>query len=638
MKAVKAPFELLYDTPITVKNGVRLDPYPLKECDCVQYCRRLPRDLSGSVHYEVCPAKWEQCGGEWKVAGYWVVLHTESQTAEGNKEIRRNLVSFLKDGLRSKGAIWNSRFVLGGSWMQIDLHSKELIPSDLPPKKFVEAVTDLLGELYDLVEDLLVKAEHDEDLNPWGYDDEELQKVQDAEPILAEPMEAVPTCDEALWRPGTSATLINITRLVKMKLRIPNYQRPYKWTRDNVLELLKDIEDAIQQSDMPDGAKHYRLGTVILHRDAERNDGFYNVVDGQQRITTLALLRFYLTQENCGPILEDPNTLEHFNRSTISRGNLYENYQVIKNFFAQTGELKERFFHAMDNLLEVVLIRVREESEAFQLFDSQNTRGRALDPHDLLKAHHLRAMVNDGATERQMRRRVVGWESVNPGLIGKLFNSYLFRIYNWSRRERTHWFSSRDISVFKGLSRHSNYSFVRRTIAAGQEFQVGADFPAGDGFFAYVDHYLDLLDDVGDLQTVVKGCNAQNRQVMKRVMGVLNYPCTTWGPRYVNELFQCAIFCFCDRFGVENLDARAIVVLCKWAYALVLDLNRISEGSINRYAVGLDGYSNSLAMFALIKEARSPLEIVSLDIKVNEEPNANVPGLRERLKKLGGER
>jgi hypothetical protein len=39
-----------------------------------------------------------------------------------------------------------------------------------------------------------------------------------------------------------------------------------------------------------------------------------------------------------------------------------------------------------------VIINVDKVEEAFQLFDSQNTRGKELDPHDLLKAYHLREM------------------------------------------------------------------------------------------------------------------------------------------------------------------------------------------------------------------------------------------------------
>lgn len=625
----------LYDTVLVLRNGERMVPCLPREPGYVQYCRRMPRDLSGSVHYEVY-AETKINGDKEETIGYRVVLHTEYQTLEGDKNGQRRLVRFLKTRIREKPEFWNGRFSLGKSYTAIDLKNEDIVPVDVSKEQFVSAITDLMGELYDLVEDLLVEAEHDKELNPWGFDDdEEERKVQEIEPELHEQSISCSANDEDCWPINTNALLVSVTRLMKMKLRIPDYQRPYKWTNENVLELLKDIEEAIRQSELATGAKHYRLGTVILLKGQKAGDGYYNVVDGQQRITTLALLRYCLTQEECGPLLSDHSSLEHFNRSLVSRTNLSSNYQVIKSFFAQSGALKTRFFQAMDNLLEVVLVRVSEESEAFQLFDSQNTRGRALAPHDLLKAHHLRAMVDDGATERQMKRRVTGWESVNPEFIGELFNSYLFRVFNWSRRERSHWFSARDIGVFKGLSPRSNYSFVRRIVAAGHKFQIGSDFPAGDGFFALVDYYLDLLDDVRDFQNLAGGQTIQGRIAMKRVMRVVNYPGTAWGIRYIKELFLCALFCYCDKFGAESLDARVVSILCKWAYSLVVDLDRISEGSVNRYAIGMDGYTNALPMFSIIREAKSPLEIVSTNIKVSESLNQNVPGLRERLKKLG---
>lgn len=64
-----------------------------------------------------------------------------------------------------------------------------------------------------------------------------------------------------------------------------------------------------------------------------------------------------------------------------------------------------------DGILEVVVLKVNEISEAFQLFDSQNTRGRALDPHDLLKAYHLRAMHNCPFEQFNLVKR---WEGINP--------------------------------------------------------------------------------------------------------------------------------------------------------------------------------------------------------------------------------
>ena len=61
-------------------------------------------------------------------------------------------------------------------------------------------------------------------------------------------------------------------------------------------------------------------------------------------------------------------------------------------------------------------------NEAFQLFDSQNTRGKALDPHALLKAYHLREMKD---TPYEMVRAVEKWEAKEPKELRELFNLYL---------------------------------------------------------------------------------------------------------------------------------------------------------------------------------------------------------------------
>ena len=70
-------------------------------------------------------------------------------------------------------------------------------------------------------------------------------------------------------------------------INLPNYQRPYKWGVKNVCALLDDIELAIHQADKYADFK-YRIGTIILHNDED--DSTLNIVDGQQRILTLALI------------------------------------------------------------------------------------------------------------------------------------------------------------------------------------------------------------------------------------------------------------------------------------------------------------------------------------------------------------
>ena len=66
-----------------------------------------------------------------------------------------------------------------------------------------------------------------------------------------------------------------------MNLDIPEYQRPYKWSIQNVQDLLTDITNAIEDAEKYRSKFKYRIGTIILH---EKENGCFDIVDGQQRI------------------------------------------------------------------------------------------------------------------------------------------------------------------------------------------------------------------------------------------------------------------------------------------------------------------------------------------------------------------
>lgn len=78
----------------------------------------------------------------------------------------------------------------------------------------------------------------------------------------------------------------SINSLLEMNLDIPNYQRPYKWDIQNIEDLFLDITNAINDAAHYKNAFKYRIGTIILHK---KQDGTYDVVDGQQRIISLVL-------------------------------------------------------------------------------------------------------------------------------------------------------------------------------------------------------------------------------------------------------------------------------------------------------------------------------------------------------------
>ena len=71
-----------------------------------------------------------------------------------------------------------------------------------------------------------------------------------------------------------------------IRLTIPEYQRPYKWTARNAIQLLDDILEARNSN-----KEVYRVGTLILHKTQNDNgQDVYEIVDGQQRTITFSLL------------------------------------------------------------------------------------------------------------------------------------------------------------------------------------------------------------------------------------------------------------------------------------------------------------------------------------------------------------
>lgn len=418
------------------------------------------------------------------------------------------------------------------------------------------------------------------------------------------------------------AEIKSINQLLAMNLGIPDYQRPYKWTIQNIVDLLDDITNAIADADRYRQGFKYRIGTIILHRN---EDGVFEVVDGQQRIISLTLLKLFLQPDFHCAILEKDYI------SRISQRNIHANYLFIREWFSLKGQdTKDAFCRAMDDILEAVVICVDKVSEAFQLFDSQNARGKQLDPHDLLKAYHLRAMKND---RYEMEHAVTKWEAQSTDDIRTLFDRYLFPIWNWSRGLKARSFTAREIDTYKGVSEASSYTYARRASRATPFFQITEPFVAGNDFFEMVDHYLHLLQDVrAEIGT--------NRAFVE-METVLVKKDSSVGFGYAKNLFYCALLCYYDKF--HNFDEMAVKKLFTWAMMVRVDMENLGWDSINKYATG-DAenaqYTNTIPIFSRIGLARLHTEISGLQIRVLRREDAaraeKWNALYQMLKKLNG--
>lgn len=426
----------------------------------------------------------------------------------------------------------------------------------------------------------------------------------------------------------------SVDELLRKNLIIPDYQRPYKWTDKNVTELILDIQKSIEENRKYSNFK-YRIGTVILHKNEKEE---YEIVDGQQRILSFLLLKLYLDSKfSC-------NLLKTKFINKITQKNLHDNYATIQQWFSSFDNSEKAIFNnAIKSILEVVVITVEKIDEAFQLFDSQNTRGRALYPHDLLKAYHLRE-IHD---KYEIQDAVVKWESKDPKAIRELFDLYLFPVWNWSKRQKCGNFKSADIDVYKGIEEKYGYTYARRANKAMPYFLLTEPFISGSDFFGMVDHYMRMLNDIKEEIVTnsdpafekIRSILAHGRTVTT-VKELDKVKSSSAGFNYARNLFICALLCYYDRF--HNFDVMAVKKLFTWAMMIRVDMRSLGFDTINRYAIGegdKDKYSNVKPVIYCIAYARRHTEISGMRIEMREDDKAaseNWIDLYEQLRQLNG--
>lgn len=242
-----------------------------------------------------------------------------------------------------------------------------------------------------------------------------------------------------------------IKDLAFKKFSIPPYQRPYRWQTSNVEELLNCIRENMEL-----GKSEYRIGSIILHSKNYKNDKM-DIVDGQQRLTTLSLI-FRLVNS------DTPYTINVAYRHLDSKQNIYRNYRCIKEWFVNNNVDRNTFADYILMRCSVVQIEANEIGETFQMFDSQNGRGKPLEAYNLLKAYHIRAIDESQSSivvntekielEKKWEHAVEDVEVVRGEPLLKYLINDLYRIRTWGRFSRAYTFNKRRIKEFKGIQIH----------------------------------------------------------------------------------------------------------------------------------------------------------------------------------------
>lgn len=367
-------------------------------------------------------------------------------------------------------------------------------------------------------------------------------------------------------------------------LQIPPYQRPYRWKADkHVRQLLEDINRESQISISSNEKKEYRIGTLIIHHEEGKLDiGKQDIVDGQQRLVTISLILHALNYS------KEPALLQHNFTHIDSKNNIKFNFNYIQNYLESISlEQRNIIQNFLLNDCTFVIIQLQKLSEAFQLFDSQNARGKSLDPADLLKAFHLREMEYNSSIEK--KKCVAKWEkAIDDGVLNSVIGNYLYRTRNWKRKEWNYYFTKDNIDEFKGISIIRSikdgklYPFIDVAIqhSLSSNYQLDEPIVNGKRFFDYVDHYVQMYSEIKEI--------AANENQLGLNFSYNGYNRT--GDKRIRNLFNNILICYFDKFGQDENFENFAKELYRWSYSTRLTqkqiryetiLNRIHSSEVN---------------------------------------------------------
>ncbi|WP_297161459.1 DUF262 domain-containing protein [uncultured Porphyromonas sp.] len=215
---------------------------------------------------------------------------------------------------------------------------------------------------------------------------------------------------------------------------IPRYQRAYAWEYDEIVQLIEDIYDATSVD------SNYYIGTLIVYKTKDDPET-YEVIDGQQRLTTLYLLLSYLSSKEDSDIKAPEKTLL-FDCRKRSNYTLKYIEEVLKNNSVLEDErleqsilngldvirqkfegenLNERDFY--ERLKKVILYRIEvpEHTDLNKYFEIMNTRGEQLEQSDILKAR-LMSFLDGNREEQELLAKI--WDACSDmtGYVQMHFN------------------------------------------------------------------------------------------------------------------------------------------------------------------------------------------------------------------------
>lgn len=363
-----------------------------------------------------------------------------------------------------------------------------------------------------------------------------------------------------------SVGIMSLKEVMSYNLQLPDYQREYCWEDKNIIDLwhnLKKIQDG----------NPFHLGTIILH-DYNRK---YDIIDGQQRLITLSIILLALGYDGYLSLLtasyDSIDAQEHISNCK----------QIVQTLVAKEKGISGLAKRLAENISFAVLsVNEANLDLAYTFFSNQNSKGVPLSDFDLLKAHHLRFVPNDGQAEHM----AVKWNRLTmlPNIykeknaLHRVLGTHIYRLRRWMRKNNSN----------EGLGHYIQAEYQSAVTMDdippfGEKFDFYEKIQGGTHFFVYAETFIHRY-----------------QEFLKNPIVATLQSNLAWGSYEIySDSIETVLFGYYLKFGSQYL-AEALYCISQIMALHRYNSNRASDGT------GVRGFINDSELVLMIDQASSP--------------------------------
>ena len=197
--------------------------------------------------------------------------------------------------------------------------------------------------------------------------------------------------------------------------RIPIYQRNYAWGLGETAQLIQDIADYAKDSP----SNNYYIGNLIVFPRQKDNSRYFEIIDGQQRTTTITILLCALkhnySEYDLSWYSKVNLSFDHNEKSNLTLFALYNNpetidygvvnaniiavynkaWSIVEKICQDKDISVTRFIDYMLNKVIILRISVPKDTNLNHYFEIMNSRGEQLEQHEIVKAYLMSPIKED---------------------------------------------------------------------------------------------------------------------------------------------------------------------------------------------------------------------------------------------------